>query len=126
MGVEKNTSLNVIVGPSNSEGLYTIFAHPMCSLLVCVPLGITSYHMEWGDSWSFWLNFLALIPLAKILGDATEELAAYIQNDTITGLLNASFGNAVEMIVSVQALRAGLLQVVKLSLLGSVLSNILL
>jgi len=120
------TSVKLIEGPSNLEGLYTILAHPMCSLLVCVPLGITSSVMEWGDGWSFWLNFLALIPLAKILGDATEELAAYIQNDTISGLLNASFGNAVEMIVAVQALRANLMQVVKLSLLGSVLSNILL
>jgi len=120
------STVKTIEGPSNYEGLCTIFAHPMCSLLVCVPLGFLSYALEWGDGWTFWLNFLALIPLAKILGDATEELAAYMENDTISGLLNASFGNAVEMIVAVQALRADLLQVVKLSLLGSVLSNILL
>uniref|UniRef100_A0A7S4QR37 Sodium/calcium exchanger membrane region domain-containing protein n=1 Tax=Alexandrium monilatum TaxID=311494 RepID=A0A7S4QR37_9DINO len=113
-------------GPSNLLGLYTIFVHPMCVLLVCVPLGLLSPRLGWGVSCTFWLNFLALIPLAKILGDATEELAASLGNETVSGLLNASFGNAVEMIVSVQALRANLLPVVKLSLLGSVLSNILL
>lgn len=73
-----------------------------------------------------WLNFLALVPLAKILGDSTEELAGSIHNDTVTGLLNATFGNAVEMIVAIQSIRSNLLQIVKASLLGSVLSNTLL
>jgi len=113
-------------GPSNLLGLYTIFVHPMCVLLVCVPLGLLSPRLGWGVSCTFWLNFLALIPLAKILGDATEELAAAIRNDAITGLLNASLGNAVEMIVAVQSLRRGLFEVAKTSLLGSVLSNVLL
>jgi len=66
------------------------------------------------------------VPLAKILGDATEELAGSINNDTITGLLNATFGNAVEMIVAIQSIRSNLLDIVKASLLGSVLSNTLL
>lgn len=116
----------VVDGPRNLLGLYAIFVHPICLLLICVPLGLLSPVLEWGISCTFWLNFLALVPLAKILGDATEELAASLGNETVSGLLNASFGNAVEMIVSVQALRANILSVVKLSLLGSVLSNILL
>lgn len=62
---------------------------------------------------TFWMNFLALIPLAKILGDATEELDACLHNEVISGLLNATFGNAVEMIITVQTLRVGLLEVVK-------------
>lgn len=66
------------------------------------------------------------MPLAKILGDSTEELAGSIHNDTVTGLLNATFGNAVEMIVAIQSIRSNLLQIVKASLLGSVLSNTLL
>merc|ERR1719174_1430031 len=74
----------------------------------------------------FWMIFFAMIPLAKILGDATEELAAGLKNDMLAGLLNASFGNAVEMVITVQTLRAGLFDVVKASLLGSVLSNVLL
>lgn len=119
-------SYDTIEGPNNLLGLKTIFIHPFCIPLVCVPLGIMSKFLEWGPAWTFWLNFLALVPLAKILGDATEELAFSIRNDTVTGLLNATFGNAVEMIVAVQSLRKGLYDVVKTSLLGSVLSNILL
>jgi len=108
------------------EGLKDIFCDPMCSLLVCSPLGMVSAWRGWGATWTFWLNFAALIPLAKLLGDGTEEVAAVLHNDTVSGLLNASFGNAVEMIVSIQALRNGLFSIVKTSLLGSILSNVLL
>jgi Ca2+:H+ antiporter len=72
------------------------------------------------------LNFLALIPLAKILGDATEELDAGLDNEVLSGLLNATFGNAVEMIFTLQSLRKGMFALVKYSLLGSILSNSLL
>merc|ERR1719281_1530074 len=100
--------------------------HPMSILLVCFPLGIASNYLDWGAPATFWLNFLGLIPLAKILGDATEELAAGLHNDMLAGLLNATFGNAVEVVMMVQTLRAGLTDVVKATLLGSVLSNLLL
>jgi Ca2+:H+ antiporter len=70
-------------------------------------------------------NFLALIPLALLLGDVTEDLAVRF-GDTIGGLLNATFGNIVEMILSVAALQQGLYTVVSTSLLGSILSNLLL
>merc|ERR1712154_57806 len=75
---------------------------------------------------TFWLNFIALIPIAKLLGDATEELDASLNNEVMSGLINASFGNAVEMIMTISAIRAGLLKVVTTSLIGSVLSNMLL
>eukprot|EP00913_Durusdinium_trenchii_P004696 g4361.t1 len=73
----------------------------------------------------FSLNFLAILPMAKILGMATEELSDSV-GETLGGLLNASFGNAVEMLLSAFALRKGLVTVVQGSLLGSVLSNLLL
>merc|ERR1719440_162265 len=113
-------------GPNNLEGLKSIFIHPFSILLVCVPLGIVAKILDWGDGLLFFFNFAALVPLAKILGDATEELAAALNNDTISGLLNATFGNAVEMIVAIFSIKAGLIDIVKNSLLGSVLSNILL
>jgi len=100
--------------------------HPLCVLLICWPVGIASNTLQWGASTTFWLNFLALVPLAKILGDATEELAAGLRNDMLAGLLNATFGNAVEVVMMVQTLRADLIDVVKATLLGSVLSNLLL
>jgi Ca2+:H+ antiporter len=94
-------------------------------LIIFLPLGIIAHVLEWKGEVIFFLNFVALIPLAKILGSATEEIALYT-NETIGGLLNATFGNAVEMILSVIALMKGLVSVVKASLLGSILSNLLL
>jgi Ca2+:H+ antiporter len=67
-----------------------------------------------------------MIPLAKILGDATEELALSLKNDMLSGLLNATFGNAVEMIMTVSFLQQHEYTVVKMTLIGSVLSNMLL
>eukprot|EP00747_Dinoflagellata_sp_TGD_P087543 gnl/TRDRNA2_/TRDRNA2_163667_c0_seq2.p1 gnl/TRDRNA2_/TRDRNA2_163667_c0~~gnl/TRDRNA2_/TRDRNA2_163667_c0_seq2.p1 ORF type:complete len:400 (-),score=87.83 gnl/TRDRNA2_/TRDRNA2_163667_c0_seq2:97-1164(-) len=67
-----------------------------------------------------------MVPLAKILGDATEELAACLQNDMLSGLLNATFGNAVEMIMTINLLINHEYLVVKCTLLGSMLSNMLL
>ena len=70
-------------------------------------------------------NFAALIPLALILGEVTEDLALRF-GQTIGGLLNATFGNVVEMILSIAALMKGLYTVVATSLIGSILSNLLL
>ncbi|EFN51117.1 hypothetical protein CHLNCDRAFT_37529 [Chlorella variabilis] len=70
-------------------------------------------------------NFLALIPLALFLGEVTEDLAVRF-GDTIGGLLNATFGNVVELFLSIAALHKGLYEVVAASLLGSILSNLLL
>eukprot|EP00915_Cephaloidophora_sp_WS-2016_P007735 GHVH01010652.1.p1 GENE.GHVH01010652.1~~GHVH01010652.1.p1 ORF type:complete len:345 (+),score=47.86 GHVH01010652.1:609-1643(+) len=66
-----------------------------------------------------------MIPLAALLGDLTEELATHT-GDLIGGLVNATLGNAVEMIMTIQCLRQGLLVVVTGQLLGSILSNLLL
>lgn len=117
-----------LVKPPNFDGagISAMLLHPMSILLICFPLGIASEFLGWGDVPTFWLNFAALVPLAKILGDATEELAAGLQNDMLAGLLNATFGNAVEVVIMVQTLRKGLVEVVKATLLGSVLSNLLL
>jgi Ca2+:H+ antiporter len=68
-------------------------------LLVFVPLGIISAALGWNSSTVFILNFLAMFPLATLLSYSTEELSANV-GQTFGGLINASFGNAVEMIVS--------------------------
>ncbi|KAG9293256.1 hypothetical protein G9A89_010627 [Geosiphon pyriformis] len=81
--------------------------------------------MGWSDSKIFWCNFLAIIPLANLLGFITEDISLRL-GSTIGGLLNASFGNAVELIISVVALKNGQIRVVQSSILGSVLSNLLL
>jgi Ca2+:H+ antiporter len=66
--------------------------------LVFVPLGLVAGAAEWDPTTVFILNFLAIIPLASLLAFATEELAVPL-GQTIGGLLNATFGNAVELIV---------------------------
>mmetsp|Transcript_106712 Transcript_106712/g.299876 ORF Transcript_106712/g.299876 Transcript_106712/m.299876 type:complete len:458 (+) Transcript_106712:87-1460(+) len=113
--------------PSTIESLaHIIFLSKVSPLLIFWPIGLAAYVWHWGDVKIFWFNFLAMVPLAKLLGDATEELAVGIGSDTVGGLLNATFGNAVEMILTIQSLRKGLMSVVKATLLGSIVSNLLL
>lgn len=113
--------------PNNDgKGLWGILMHPTSILLVCLPFGCAAHFCDWGKIAVFWLNFFGMVPLAKILGDATEELAAGLKNDMLAGLLNATFGNIVELVITVQTLRSELFDVVKATLLGSVLSNMLL
>jgi hypothetical protein len=68
-------------------------------LLFCVPLGIIAGALDWNSAATFTLNFLAIFPLAALLTYSTEELSAHV-GQTFGGLINATFGNAVEMIVS--------------------------
>ncbi|KAJ5497954.1 Sodium/calcium exchanger membrane region [Penicillium expansum] len=94
-------------------------------LLIFVPLGIIAGALGWDSTTVFILNFFAIVPLASLLSFATEELAATL-GQALGGLMNATFGNAVELIVSIIALRQNQIRVVQASMLGSILSNILL
>ncbi|KAG7398063.1 hypothetical protein PHYBOEH_011794 [Phytophthora boehmeriae] len=98
---------------------------PLNLLLLASPLAIAASFGGWSDLWVFLFNFLVMIPLANLLGEATESLAFHT-GETIGGLVNATFGNTVEVIVAIFALRAGEINVVQSSLIGSVLSNLLL
>jgi Ca2+:H+ antiporter len=95
-------------------------------LLIFVPIAIV---LEWvvhaRPEWIFVTSCLAIIPLAGLMGKATEHLAERV-GEGIGGLLNATFGNAAELIIAIMALRAGLYDVVKASLTGSIIGNILL
>lgn len=103
----------------------TLKSSPVNYLLIFVPLGLIAGALEWGANARFWLNFLAIIPLASILAFATEEISEYV-GQTVGGLLNATFGNAVELIVSIIALKENQVRIVQASMLGSILSNLLL
>lgn len=103
----------------------TLLSNYVNFLLVMVPIGIVAGHFEWSATAVFTINFLAIIPLAAVLSFATEELSIKL-GETLGGLMNATFGNAVELIVSIVALRDGQIQVVQSSMLGSILSNLLL
>ncbi|KAL3943105.1 MAG: hypothetical protein SGBAC_002796 [Bacillariaceae sp.] len=93
--------------------------------LLLIPFAYMAHAFDWGARWVFWLNFCVMIPLASILGDFTEEAALHT-SETLGGLLNATFGNMVEVVVGIQALLANEIRVVQGSMLGSIFSNLLL
>jgi Ca2+:H+ antiporter len=94
-------------------------------LLAAVPLSLGLAATHGPPIVVFGLACLAVLPLASYMGDATEHLAART-GPTIGGLLNATFGNAAELIIAIVALRAGLVELVKASITGSILGNLLL
>ncbi|KAJ7170613.1 Calcium/proton exchanger [Mycena crocata] len=95
-------------------------------LLVFIPI---SWAFNFADNEAhtlvFVFSFLAIIPLAKLLAFATDELSMRV-GQTLAGLLNATLGNAVELIVAIIALTKCELAIVQSSLIGSILSNLLL
>ncbi|MFN3679912.1 calcium/proton exchanger [Thermosynechococcus sp.] len=93
--------------------------------LVFIPLSIAAEKLEWGALSVFILAALAIAPLAIWLSTATEEVAL-ATGPTIGGLLNALFGNATELIIGIAALRAGLVDIVKASITGTLMANLLL
>ncbi len=97
---------------------------PFIVLLVFIPLGVLAELLHWAPLVVFLLSALAIVPLAKWIGAATEELATYV-GPGLGGLLNATFGNATELIIAIFALSAGLVNVVKASITGSILGNLL-
>lgn len=97
----------------------------LSALLIFVPISIAGHFLEWGSTLVFVTSALAIIPLAGWMGTATEEIAVVL-GPNLGGLLNATFGNATELIIGVVALNAGLIDVVKSSLVGSIMGNLLL
>ena len=94
-------------------------------LLIFIPVTVVLHYMHMSDSLVFLTSAIAIVPLAGWLGRATEQLAEHT-GDGIGGLLNATFGNAAELIISIAGLQHGLYDVVKASLTGSIIGNLLL
>ncbi|MDJ0693566.1 MAG: calcium/proton exchanger [Mastigocoleus sp. MO_167.B18] len=94
-------------------------------LLAFVPVSIAAHFLGWGELTVFVTAGLAILPLAAWMGTATEEIAVVV-GPSLGGLLNATFGNATELIIALFALRAGLVDVVKASITGSIIGNLLL
>ena len=102
-----------------------LFDHALDALIIFIPIAAVLHYSHAPELWTFVASGLAIVPLAGWMGKATESLAVRL-GAGIGGLLNATFGNAAEMIIAFQGLRAGLTEVVKASLTGSILGNILL
>ncbi len=94
-------------------------------MLILVPTAIALELVHADPLYIFLSSALAIIPLAGWMGRATEWMAEHL-GQGIGGLLNATFGNAAELIIAIMALRAGLDEVVKASITGSIIGNILL
>lgn len=134
--LEENLKPAKPVGPSRARGVVQGIKAIICMsylnfLLLCIPVS-WALHFIWmhdttstQDTIIFVFSFLSIIPLAKLLAFATDELSCRV-GQTLAGLLNATLGNAVELIVSIIALAQCQLQVVQSSLVGSILSNLLL
>ncbi|MGA9382228.1 MAG: calcium/proton exchanger [Phormidium sp.] len=95
------------------------------ALLIFIPISIAAHFLHWGEIVIFITSALAILPLAAWMGTATEEIAVVV-GPSLGGLLNATFGNATELIIGLVALNAGLINVVKASLTGSIIGNLLL
>ena len=94
-------------------------------LLLLLPISLAAEHLHWGDSVVFITSVGSILPLAIWLSTATEELSIAL-GPALGALLNALFGNATELIIALTALRAGLVDIVKASITGSVMGNLLL
>jgi len=94
-------------------------------LFVFIPVTLAIEHAGVPEPLVFFSAALAIVPIASLIVRATEQIAART-GDAIGGLLNATFGNAPELIISIVALKAGLLDMVRASLIGAILANMLL
>lgn len=94
-------------------------------LLVFIPISIAAKFLNWGELTIFITAALAILPLAGWMGRATEEIAVVL-GPSWGGLMNATFGNATELIIAIIALNEGLIDVVKASITGSIVGNLLL
>ena len=93
-------------------------------LLVFVPFSFYLSLTHASPTWVFIVSCLAILPLAGLMGEATEHLSCHT-GPSVGGLLNATFGNAAELILGFMALRAGEIEIVKASLTGSIIGNLL-
>ncbi|XP_076931768.1 vacuolar cation/proton exchanger 3-like [Bidens hawaiensis] len=102
-----------------------ILGTKLAILFVAIPFAIAAQCFGYARPWVFSLSLLGLIPLAERVSFLTEQIAFYT-GPTVGGLLNATCGNATELIIAIFALMEKKIDVVKYSLLGSILSNLLL
>ena len=102
------------------------FKNPFNYLLLLIPVVIAGESLLHIDPVIlFFLSALSILPLAKLMGQATEEVSIH-SGSTIGGLVNVTFGNATELIIAIIALNAGLIEMVKASITGAVIGNMLL
>ena len=111
--------------PALASPFKTFLRTPINWLLLFIPLTIALERTHVRAPVLFFMAAVSIVPIAALIVQATEQLATRT-GDAIGGLLNATFGNAPELIISFVALKAGLLEMVRASLIGAILANLLL
>lgn len=103
----------------------TLFSNPLYWLLACLPVAVALAALQAPAGWVMLVSGAALAPMAGLIGEATESVAGHT-SPRLGGLLNATLGNSAELIITIIAIRQGLLELVKASITGSILGNLLL
>jgi Ca2+:H+ antiporter len=104
--------------------LKSILENPLNALLPLAVVAIVLDAVEAPPLTTLLVSALAMIPMAGLIGESTESIAASL-GPRLSGLMNATFGNAAELIITIVAIREGLLELVKASITGSILGNLL-
>jgi len=99
--------------------------HFFAALLLFIPIALFASFAHASATAVFFCAAVGIVPLAKYIGDATEEMTRYV-GIAAGGILNATFGNATELLIAVFALERGLVEVVKAAIIGSILANLIL
>jgi Ca2+:H+ antiporter len=121
--VSEVSDVRVLSTPTTSG---KFLSTPMNWLLLFIPITVSLEHLAHVSApVLFFMAALAIIPIAALIVRATEQIATHT-GDAIGGLLNATFGNAPELIIALVALKAGYLEMVRASLVGAILANLLL
>src|SRR6185369_13867574 len=120
------SDLTDVGSPIPKTPLRAFLRKPMNWLLLCIPLTVALEHLAHVSApVLFFMAALAIVPIAAQIVQATEQLSVRT-GDAIGGLLNATFGNAPELIIAFVALKAGYLEMVRASLVGAILANLML
>ncbi|GAB2293148.1 Vacuolar cation/proton exchanger 2, partial [Dionaea muscipula] len=122
---QKDVSNSTVLKKLKDSPFRSVYYVLKAKINFLLPFGFLAILLREKHGWAFFFSLLGIIPLAERLGYATEQLS-FCTGPTVGGLLNATFGNATEMIIAIYALKHGMIRVVQQSLLGSILSNMLL
>jgi Ca2+:H+ antiporter len=99
-------------------------SNPLMILLAAFPIAVVANYADWNPIIVFIFSALGLVPFAGLIGKGTEELAAHT-GPKVGGLLNATLGNSAELIITLVAIQKKLLELVKASITGAILGNLL-
>jgi Ca2+:H+ antiporter len=110
---------------SDPDGLAQFLRPSIHWLLAFIPISLVLERAHVPPPVLFFSAALAIVPIARLIVRSTEHLATYT-GDAVGGLLNATFGNAPELIIALVALKAGLLDMVRASIIGAILANLML